>query len=140
MDTLTEEIKQTVLASLAVMDKHKQERQMVEVTALKVPTRDDFVGDDGSRIAKLTTEAVLKSAEQAARDVMSSVQQAEAVVKMMRDEAEQFSQEIRHHAELYAARIGKTLESMREITLSMREKREGLSAQFHVPGDKRAAG
>ena len=113
---------------------------MAEITALKVPSRDDFVSDDGGRIGKLTTEAVMKSSEQASRDIMLSIQQAEGVVKMLREEGEQLSQEIKHHAEVYAARIGKAIDAMRDVTLVMREKREGLNAQFLPPTDKRAAG
>jgi hypothetical protein len=136
-DTLTDEIKRTVVASLAT---HEQERKMAEVTALKVPSREDFVGDDGARIGKLTTEAVMKSSEQASRDVMASVQQAEGVCKMLREEAEQLSQEVKHHAEVFSARVGKAIDAMRDITLSMRERRENLTTQFLPPTDKRAAG
>lgn len=138
VDKLTEEIQETLRASLAVLNERK-EHKMVEVTALKIPSRDDFNGDEGARIARLTTEAVLKSAEQASRDIMASVAQAEGVLKILREEGEQLSQDIRHHAEGFAARIGKTLDGMRDITLAMREKREGLGAQFNMP-DKRAIG
>ncbi len=128
LDKLTEEIKQTVVESLKKME----QEHMAEIMPLKVPSRDEFTGDVGSRIGKLTNEAVMQSAEQAAKDVMMSVAQAEAIVKMLREEAELLSQDIKHNAELYAARISKAIDAMRDITLAMRERRDGLSAQFNL--------
>lgn len=103
---------------------------VAELATLRTPTGDELRTDDGARIARLTNDAVLASADRAAKDVMQAIVQAEGILKILREEAEQLASEMRRHAEAYAARVGKAIDGMREISLSMREKRDTLTANF----------
>jgi hypothetical protein len=107
------------------------------VTRLPTVSRDELLGDDDGRIAKLTSEAIKTQGDRTARTILSALDQIEGIVKDLRKDAELLADEIRRHTEGEGTRIGRVIEDLRDLSLAMKEKRDNLAHSHSKPIEPR---